>query len=121
MNKYPTRYIQDPKLLEKSLKKEIMINGKTFAIEKNKIWEIEQETANTQYQIHSFQAIIDSQMSLFVHRFPKNTSLILFCLDMLWNWLDLFHVPSTKDIQWMDMTTASVSYTHLTLPTISDV
>lgn len=106
MNKYPTRYIQDPKLLEKSLKKEIMINGKTFPIEKNKIWEIDQETANTQYQIHSFQAIIDSQMSLFVHRFPKNTSLILFCLDMLWNWLDLFHVPSPKHIQWMDMTTA---------------
>ena len=106
----PTKYITG-ELLEKTKNKEIVINNKTFKIEIPTIWKLE-ESSNTEYQIHTLNQIIQSQIALFFYN-DQNKDIIKYCIAVIENWfghnekIELLKWYDEMNANWQDM---SVSY-----------
>ena len=106
----PTKYVQDNNLLQKTKNKEIVINNKTFKIEFPNIWLL-QESNNTQYQIHTLNQIIQSQISLFFYK-EYDTKIIEYCIEIIVNWFKTNKKVSMSEwyknlaADWQDMSSS---------------
>ena len=106
----PTKYVQDNNLLQKTKNKEVVINNKTFKIEFPNIWKLK-ESANTEYQIHTLNQIIQSQISLFFYK-EYDVNIIKWCIQIIENWFDnnekieLLEWYNERNANWQDMSTS---------------
>ncbi len=105
----PTKYVTD-ELLEKTKNKEIVINKKTFKIELPNIWKLK-ESSNTEYQIHTLNQIIQSQIALFFYK-EYDINIIKYCIKVIENWFDnnekieLSKWYNEMNANWQDMSTS---------------
>ena len=105
----PTKYITG-ELLEKTKNKEIVINKKKFTIDLPTIWKL-RESANTEYQIHTLNQIIQSQIALFFYK-EYDINIIKYCIKVIENWFDnnekieLLKWYNEMNANWQDMSTS---------------
>jgi hypothetical protein len=105
----PTKYITYD-LLEKTKNKEILINNKIFKVDLPNIWKLK-ESSNTEYQIHTLNQIIQSQIALFFYK-DQDVDIIKYCIKVIENWFDnnkkvtLLKWHNTSNANWQDMSTS---------------
>lgn len=105
----PINYVTG-ELLQKTKNKEIVINNKTFKIDLPNIWRLK-ESSNTEYQIHTLNQIIQSQISLFFYK-ESDINIIKYCIEVIENWFDnnkkieLLKWYDKMNANWQDMSTS---------------
>ena len=104
----PVSYVKNG-MLARTKDNEVVINKQTLKVDLPAIWSLE-VTANTTYQIHTLNAIIQSQIAMFVFD-QFDLGIIERCIAIIENWVDTntkVQWPSRNAINpnWQDMASA---------------
>jgi len=104
----PVRYIQDG-TLGRTKNREVVINKQVLKVELPAIWSLPL-TTNTTYQVHTLNAIIQSQLSLFAYK-TYDTNILEYCVGVVESWVDnneklQYPIRNATNPNWQDMAAA---------------
>ena len=104
----PMWYVQG-ETFSRTKKRELVINKQILTVDLPSIWSLSL-SANTTYQLHTLNGIIQSQLSLFAYK-EYDTSIIEYCANVIVSWFDnnekaQYPIRNAINPNWQDMAAA---------------